>query len=172
MSKAKQYKAGEPISTSVFYMWRCVIALAHADGHMNEAEREYLTRIIGNMNRAFGMTAEQRAAFEADLVTPQKMSTLLPYINDPACRGQLVYFAGLLSHADGNLDPREDAILKKLRADQLASLDMEQIRKDVAEAVASEMFQHDLKMSALRPQKGLSGMLDDILLRAGVDLMQ
>ncbi|MEZ0260719.1 MAG: TerB family tellurite resistance protein [Alphaproteobacteria bacterium] len=171
MNKVKQYKAGEPISTSIFYMWRCVIALAHADGHMHEAEHAYLTRIIGNMDRAFGMTAEQRATFAADLVTPQKMSALLPFINDPACRGQLVYFAWLLAYADGNLDPREDVILKKLRADQLASLDMEQIRKDVAAAVASEMFQHDLKISALRPQTGLSGMLDDILLRAGVDLM-
>ena len=152
-------------------MWRCVIALAHADGHMHDKEREYLTRIIGNMDRAFGMTAAQRETFAADLVTPQIMSALLPYINDPACRGQLVYFAGLLAHADGNLDPREDAILKKLRAAQLASLDMDQIRKDVSAAVASEMFQHDLKMSALRPQTGLSGMLDDILLRAGIDLM-
>lgn len=171
MNKVKQYKAGEPISTSAFYMWRCVIAIAHADGKVQDAEREYLTRIIGNMDRAFGMTDDQRAAFAQDLVTPQKISSLLPYINDPACRGQLVYFAGLLAYADGNLDPSEDAILKKLRADQLASLDMNQIRKDVAAAVANEMFQHDLKMSALRPQKGLSGMLDDILLRAGIDLM-
>jgi uncharacterized membrane protein YebE (DUF533 family) len=171
MAEVKQYKRGEPISTSTFYMWRCVIALAHEDGQVHEAERAYITRIIGNMDRAYGMTAEQRAAFAQDLITPQKISDLLPYINDPSCRGQLVYFAGLLAYADGNLDPREDVILKKLRADQLASLDMEQIRKDVAVAVASEMFQHDLKMSALRPQKGLSGMLDDILLRAGIDLM-
>lgn len=172
MSRAKQYKAGEPITTSMFYMWRCVIALAHADGQVHEAERAYLTRIIGNMDRAFGMTAEQRATFANDIAAPQQISSLLPYINDPACRAQLVYFGGLLAWADGNMDPREDTILKKLRADQLASLDMEQIRKDVAAAVADEMFQHDLKMSALRPQKGLSGMLDDILLRAGVDLMQ
>jgi len=171
MTGVKQYKRGEPISTSVFYMWRCVIALAHADGQVHEKEREYLTRIIGNMDRAFGMTAEQKKTFENDLVTPQNISSLLAHINDQSCRGQLVYFAGLLAHADGNLDASEDAILKKLRVDQMSSLDMEQIRKDVAAAVASEMFQHDLKMSALRPQKGLSGMLDDILLRAGVDLM-
>ena len=92
-------------------------------------------------------------------------------INDPAARAQVVYFGGLLARADGVLDPREDDILKKLRADQMSSLDMAQVHAHVKEAVADEMFRHDLKISELRPQKGLTGMLDHMLVRLGIDVL-
>jgi uncharacterized membrane protein YebE (DUF533 family) len=171
MKDFKKHQSRGPMDTSMYYMWRAVIALAHADGLVQEAEREYITRITGNMARVYELTQDQVAGWKKGLDTPESINDLLRYINDPQYRSQLIYFGARLAWSDGTLAPSEDAILKKLRADQMASLDMEQIRKDVAAAVADEMFAHDLKMSALRPQTGLSGMLDDILLRTGVDLM-
>lgn len=156
------------LSTAQFYMWRCVIALAHADGMVQQGERDYLSRVFGNMN----LTDEQRRTFHSDMADAQDITQLLSHINEPEWRGQLVYFAGLLARADGVLDPQEDVILKKLRADQMSGLDMEQIRADVKKAVADEMFRHDLKMSALRPQGGLSAIIDSLLLRLGIDILE
>lgn len=171
MSNAPRHKAGEPVSHSMFYMWRCVIVVAHADGKIQKEELEYLRRIFGNMDRAYGLSDEQKRLFEDDLINPKRMGDLLPQINDPYFRGQLIYFAGLLAHADGVLCPSEEAILKKLRADQLASLDMDQIRKDVHKAVEDEMFAHEMKLNSLRPKSLLSRSLDALLLHLGIDLM-
>lgn len=164
---------GQPIDTSTFYMWRVMIALAHADGRVDETERAYLSRVFANMDRVYGLSDEQKKTFQSDIDNPamQSIPDLMRYINDPAVRGQVIYFGGLLARADGVVDPREDDILKKLRADQMSSLDMEQIRGHVKEAVASEMFQHDLKIKALRPQKGITGLIDHMLLRLGIDVL-
>jgi uncharacterized membrane protein YebE (DUF533 family) len=165
--------SGQPVSNSTFYMWRCVIAIAHADGMIQEQERAYIQKIIDNMDRVYGLTAEQKAAFASDLNAsrPQNIADLLRNINDPAIRSQLVYFGGLLARADGVVDPREDDILKKLRADQLANLDMNQIRAHTQEAVASETFRYDIAQQELRPQGGLIAILDRLLLYIGIDLM-
>ncbi|MDE1153087.1 MAG: TerB family tellurite resistance protein [Micavibrio sp.] len=165
-------RAGQPISNSQFYMWRCVIALAHADGMVQQAERDYINRVIAGMDRKNGLTDEQKATFQRDLEVPQSISDLLTHINEPQWRGQLIYFGGLLARADGTLDPREDEILKKLRADQLNSLDLDRIRADTKVAVQDEMFRHDLKMSELRPQGGLMAILDSLLLRLGIDILE
>jgi len=152
-------------------MWRCVIALAHADGLVQQQERDYINRIIANMDRVNGLTEEQKKTFAADLETPHSIAELLPYINDPQWRGQLIYFAGMLARADGVLDPREDDIIKKLRADQLASLHLDEIRAHAKAVTADELFKHEMAMNALRPQGGLMGMLDALLLRLGIDMM-
>jgi len=161
----------QPVSNSTFYMWRCIIAIAHADGTVQPEEKAYIERIIANMDRAYGLTDEQKKTFEQDFQTPQKISDLLPHINDPAVRSQLIYFGGLLAHADGIVTPQEDAILKKLHADQMASLDMDAIRKQVKAHVADEMFHYDLEQSAIRPQSGWMRLLDAFMLRLGIDLM-
>ena len=167
-------QTGQNISTSMFYMWRCVIAVAHAhaDGRVTDKERAYLNNVFVNMDRAYALTDEQKKTFADDIENPKNVSDLLKYINDPSVRGQLIYFCGMLVHADDTVDPLEDAIIKKLHADQMASLDMDSIRKQVKTAVDSEMFQHDLVMSAIRPQHGLSAILDKFLLYCGYDLLE
>lgn len=161
----------EPIGHGQFYMWRCIIAIAHADGVMHEAEREYLNRIIANMDRTGGLTDEQKKTFAADMEEAQDISELLRNINDPQWRGQLIYFGGLLARADGELHPDEDLLLKKLHADHMASLDMDSIRSAATAAVKNETFLHDLEMSEIRPQKGLSAILDAFLLHLGIDIL-
>lgn len=168
----KRGRTGETVSTSMFYMWRCVICVAHADGMIHDKEIEYLRRIFGNMDRAYGLTDEQKDIFEDDLENAKNIRDLLPYINDPYFRSQLIYFGGLMAHADGEMHPLEETLLKKLRADQLASLDMEQIRRDVHEAVQDEMFLHDIKMAKLRPQSTLMRLLDALFLHFGIDIME
>jgi len=118
------------------------------------------------------LTEEQRKTFEGDLQAAQGIPQLLAHINEPEWRGQLIYFAGLLARADGVLDPSEEVLIKKLHADHMASLDMDKIRADVKKAVGDEMFRHDLKQSEIRPQRGLSAILDSLLLRMGIDILE
>lgn len=122
----------EAINTSLFYMWRAVVTIAHADGIVHEAEKAYLGKIFANLDRMYILTAEQKSTLQNDLSKPQSLADMLRHINDPAARANVIYFGGLLARADGVLHPSEDAILKKLHADQMASLDMEQIRKTYA----------------------------------------
>ncbi len=173
MAPACPQVTGDPVSTSTFYMWRVIIAIAHADGKVQDEERAYIQRIVANMDRAYGLTDEMKKTFQSDLDNPQMQNIpeLMSHINDPATRGQVIYFGGLLARVDGNMDPREEEILAKLRADQMSSLDMNQIRAQVKEAVADEMFRHDLKKSELRPQHGITGALDHMLLRLGIDVL-
>lgn len=168
----KRGTTGETVSTSMFYMWRCVICIAHADGVIHEKELQYLRRIFGNMDRAYGLTDEQKALFEDDLENPKQIRDLIRYINDPYFRSQLIYFGGLMAHADGGLHPSEDALLKKLRADQLASLDMEKIRADVQHAVESEMFQHDMEINSIWTGSVLLRSIDGLLLYFGIDIRE
>lgn len=161
----------EPITHSMFYMWRCVIAIAHADGHVSQAEKDYIARILGNIDRVHGLTAEQKSTFANDLEVAQNIPDLLRQINDPVYRGQLTYFGGLLARADGELHPTEDTILKKLRADQLDSLDLEQIRAEAKKTVESETFQHDIKMDGLRPDSLVFRAFDALLLKFGIDIL-
>jgi len=168
----KRGTAEETVSTSMFYMWRCVICIAHADGVIHQKEIEYLRRIFGNMDRAYGLTEEQKAVFEDDLENPKQIRDLIRYINDPYFRSQLIYFGGLMAHADGHLHPKEDALLKKLRADQMASLDMEQIRADVHKAVESDMFRHDLKIDEIWSGSVLQRSIDALLLYFGIDIRE
>lgn len=171
MSNTQPQIPGQPISNSTFYMWRCIIAIAHADGVLQDAERVYIGRVIANMDRVYGLTDEQKKIFAEDFDTPQNIGDLLPYINDPAVRGQLIYFGGLLAHADGVLSPSEKDILDKLHADHMATLDMEQIRTHARKAVEDEMFRHDLDMSGIRPQNGIVRVLDAFLLWLGIDIL-
>lgn len=162
----------EPIPHGLFYMWRCVIAIAHADNHVSQAERDYLAKVFKNMERLYIVSDEQKATWARDMEVAQNIPDLIRNINEPMYRGQLTYFGGLLAHADGDLHPNEDAILKKLRADQMASLDMAEIRAEAKKTVESEIFQHDIKMDELRPRGTLFAVLDALLLKMGIDILE
>jgi hypothetical protein len=163
------------VSTSKLYMLRCVIAMAHADGIVTDAERAYIS---GIMNR-LPLTEEQRRTLEGDLANPQNVEDMLRYINDPVYRGQVVDFARIMAFKDGHLDPSEEILLKKLNAHALDGVDLEAVKKTVNESVAREMQAYDLKHGADRPvSRGGKftipwfQMLDEVLLKAGIDLME
>jgi uncharacterized membrane protein YebE (DUF533 family) len=165
----------EQVSTSKFYMLRCVIAMAHADGIVTEVEKAYIYGIMNHLP----LTGEQAKALDDDIKNAKNIEDLLPYINDPVYRGQVVDFARIMAYKDGHLDPAEDVLLKKLNAHALDGLDLEAIKKSVHESVARDMTKYDLKVGSDRPVKGPHvwdiipwfQMLDEILLNHGIDLM-
>ena len=157
--------------TSQFYMWRCVVAMAHADGMVHEEEKKYLEKIFSNLEKRTTISSEQSNILDADLTEPKDVADLLPHINDPAFRSQVVYFARLLAYKDGELCPSEEKLLKKLHVSVAGDLNMEAIREEVHRNIQSEIILHEIEKDSKRPMTGLTGLIDQLFLHYGFDLM-
>ena len=170
----RQYAFGEEnVGTSKFYMLRCIIAMAHADGVVCDEEIAYMSAI---MNR-IPLNDEQRDTLENDFLEKQNISTLFAHINEPSYRGQVVYFARLMAYKDGDLHPSEQELLDRLHKMATDGLDIETIRADAKKAVEAELFIHDIEINENRPTKHghiipYLQWLDEILLALGIDLMK
>lgn len=155
------------VGTSQFYMFRCVIAMAHADHIVTKEEHDYVMGFI----KRLPFTAEQKSILLSDLEEKQDAAGLLSHINDPKYRGQLVYFARLLAYKDGNLHPKEEELLKYFQAAISDTIDIDGIRASVHDEVQRELILEDIEKDSARPEKGFSGLLDRFMLFCGIDLM-
>ncbi len=158
----------EPVSNSKFHMIRCLIAMALADGVICDEERAYITALTRRLN----LTEEQKNTLKSDMTTPQDVGDLFRHINDPRYRGQAVYFARLMAFKDGVMEPSEQDLLNRLHSMATDGLDIETIRADAKKAVALDMSQHDINVDKLKPQGGLFGLFDEMMLKIGIDLMR
>lgn len=156
----------EPAGNSKFYMIRCVIAMAHADGEVCDEERAYIHALMRHIN----FSDEQRQTLRDDLENEQDVADLFRFINDPRFRGQVVYFARILAHKDGVLAPSEQDLLDRLHAMATDGLDLDQIRDDAKKASQINMKDHDLTLDRIAPQGGLFGIFDDLMLSLGYDI--
>lgn len=163
----------EDVCNSKFYMLRCIVAIAHADGVICDEEHAYIAAL---MNR-LPLTMEQRGRLERDFDEPQKIEDLFRYINDPLYRSQVLYFCRIMAYKDGVLDPSEELMLEKIQAMTTDGLDMETIRKEAQIVVQSQMTLHGVEINKNRPMRGKhmipwTQLLDELLLMMGIDLMK
>ena len=163
----------DTVSHSRYTMIRCVIAIAHADGIMDNAEIAYIESLILRIP----FSAEQEAQLEQDIDHPQEVATLFREINDPKVRGQVLYFCRLMAYKDGVLDPSEDDILKKLHADIMDGVDMDAVRADVQETINKQMVLRDIEIAEHRAKRGNHivpwfYLFDQLMLKMGIDLMR
>ena len=150
----------EYVGTSKFYMLRCLISVAHADGIINEDERNY----INKLKQRLPLNDEQKQILSDDLERPQDMRYLFKHINDPRYRGQACYFARLMAFKDGKLNASEKVYLDRLHAMATTGLDMPTIRKNARVATHQKMVANDIISDQNKPN-GLFGLLDDFLLK-------
>ncbi|MEM7618637.1 MAG: hypothetical protein AAF244_04560, partial [Pseudomonadota bacterium] len=68
------------VSTSKFYMMRCLVTMAHADGVFCDEERAYMDGFLERLP----FTDEQRETLLTDYEHPQPLEELMPHINDPS----------------------------------------------------------------------------------------
>lgn len=123
---------GKPgIPQGLYAMWRCVICIAHADGIIQPEERTYLEKIFANLDRVYGLTPTQKITLSSDLEVPQNLADLLTKVREPEYRSMLIYFGTLLANADGTVTEDEDKLLSMLHAQQMDSLDADQLREDI-----------------------------------------
>lgn len=159
---------------SRYYAWRCITAMAHADGLVQPEEKAYLLGIFDNMRDRANMPAGYYETLVDDLETPQDALEMLTHVNDPIYRSQVVYFARLLCYKDGVLAPSEEEMLKKLHDAITDNLDIENIRETVRTNVQKELLLHSIKIDESRPDDtmfNLFKLLDEWALYFGIDLM-
>ncbi|MEZ0223781.1 MAG: PH domain-containing protein [Alphaproteobacteria bacterium] len=101
---------------STFYMLRCVVAVASADNIIKEQELLFLRALLAHYKRHMVVSTEQVNQLKEDIRVHQPIDALLPYVTERSDREQLILFAGLLSQADGDIQPAEEAILQKIRS--------------------------------------------------------
>lgn len=165
----------QALSTGMFYMWRCVIALAHADGKLAPAELAYLDKMLGNLLQYYDLTAEQKDAFAADLQNPQDIDMLFSRINEPEARDMLIGFAEELAWIDGELSADEEAVLKRLRLRNPEQFDRAALLEEIRADIARHRSEWDAERSALRKEARARNpyfyAADVILMKAGVDVL-
>lgn len=154
-----------------FNMWRCIVAMAHADNIVMEDEKEYLKNIFDKMKDNTDMAEEHYQILLEDIETPQNVDHLMADLNAPECQSQVVYFARVLAHKDGNLHPTEAQLIEKLRANALEGKNLEEIKKQVASNIQEEMVAIELEGDSQRETTGPFGVIDKIALKLGIDLM-
>lgn len=172
MTSTSAQPAKKPVSESLFYMWRCIIVMAHADGVVHEKEREFFDKVFANMARAYALTPAQQEVFASDLKVAQNIDELLPHVKDPEFRGLLLYFSQVVAWIDGNLSPDESELLRKLhgafgKAPETGEL-MQKIRADIAD----QMFKRKADLQSKQLERNpLFYALDALLMRLGIDLL-
>jgi uncharacterized membrane protein YebE (DUF533 family) len=144
-------------------MWRCIVALAHADGAVQDEELDYLNKTFAGFERDSALTSDQRETLGEDLVTPQNVKDLLKHVTDHGDRHQLIYFAALMAQSNGELDPGEEEILRTLSAGELNQAETDQLMKDIRKALDDKHMQESLaKAYAARP-RGLRAVVRLVL---------
>lgn len=124
----------KPIGESQFNMIRCVLAVAHADGEIHEEERAYINKMTSRLD----LSNDQCAIIDEDFETPQDVIELFDSIKDPNYKSQVIYFVRLMIWKDGELDPNEEVILKKLQQHaSKGSAGFDAIENDVTSIVGS-----------------------------------
>lgn len=171
MNQTSPQAALKPVSESLFYMWRCVICMAHADGVVHEQERAFFSRIFAHMSRAYDLTPEHLETFARDLETRQDVEELQAHITDPECKSLLIFFSQIVACSDGKLDFEEAALIGRLDGAFGAQPDTEetiaQIRNDISERM--KLYRENEDQKPGRP--AVHYALDALLLRLGIDML-
>ena len=156
-------------SKSKLYMWRCIVAMAHADNLMHDEEEKYLLTIFDNMRKRAGLSDSDYNLLLSDIDEKQDIATLLPQIEEPEYRGQVVYFARLLAYKDDHLDPSEEALIEKLHLNAMEGLDVDALKEEIHLQVQKQMADHDLEKQAEKDSR-LINILNNVALTFGIDL--
>lgn len=102
----------EPPSDEVFNLWRAVFALAHADGKIDSAERNY----IDGMMEVFRFAPEQQNVVREELDNPQSPASLFGQLEDQELQTQYFDMARTILWCDGEYHEKEQSIMNEIRA--------------------------------------------------------
>ncbi len=174
---AEALSSRENLGNNQFYMWRAVIAIAHAhaDHNLRPEERAYLEKTLSTLAEHYTVSAEQKKIFAGDMETAQNVYDLMRNINDPECRSSVIQFGQVLVWSGGHPDSEEEAILDKLTHDQMSSLDVEKLRVEINGNISGSRQQNieELKQLHAKAQKSnpLFNVLDKTLLSMDIDML-
>lgn len=105
----------EEISESRFYMWRAVVAMIHAD----EVVKPHEINFIFESTKNVPFNAEQRQIVSEDIETPRDIQEMFGKITNPRDKEEFFHLARAVAWSDGDLDVREESILKHFKMQEL-----------------------------------------------------
>jgi hypothetical protein len=155
-----------------FYMWRTILAVAHADGTVCDDEKEYLQSVINKMSERGFVSGAQQEILISDLNKQQDSAEMISQIDDPKYRGQIMHFATMLANKDGKTCRDENELINYLYFQATKDLDMNLIKAEARAATQAYMVEHEVKnIDSQRESRGIIGFIDRILLNLGIDVM-
>lgn len=164
------------LSHSMFTMWRCVVAIAHADGKLVKEELDHFEKLFDNLLHYFDLTQHQRTVFSEDLYKARSVDELFAEINDPEARDMLTGFAEALAWIDGDLDPAEEKILKRLHLYNPPGYDRAALLDEIRTSVRKNKQSWDKERAALRDQAQARNpyfrAVDLLLTHLGIDVLK
>lgn len=111
--KTKGIGMSEGISASRLYMWRAVVAMAHADGIVTPHEINFLLEQMKDISLSPG----QLQTLSGDLSLPQDIHAMFAQITDAGDKRDFFKFARILSWSDGDYAAQEQHIIDVLEQD-------------------------------------------------------
>lgn len=105
----------QELSESRFYMWRGVVAIAHADGVVTPHEVSFINDYIRDVN----CSKEQLDIIGQDLREPQSICDMFSHIEDAQDKIDFFALARALSWCDGDYAAQEEFIIEHLEKENL-----------------------------------------------------
>jgi len=168
MTKPAPQTDRKPFTDSMFYMWRSIISVAHADGVLHAKERELFDKVFVHLEQAYDIPPARRGTFEKDLAGNEDINTFLPHITDPECKALLLFFAQVVASIDGVLAYDEATLVGKLHATLADSPDTRDRVTEIRKAIADQMTQRRADKATKPDRNPIYYALDALLLRLGV----
>ncbi|PZO89114.1 MAG: hypothetical protein DI626_00170 [Micavibrio aeruginosavorus] len=103
-------RENQAVGESRFNMWRAVVSMIHVDGVVTPHE----VNCIIEFTRDIPFSDEQRRIIDADISSPQMVKDLFAAISSPRDREYFFHLARAVSWSDGDLDEKEEALLREL----------------------------------------------------------
>ncbi len=113
------------ISDSRFHMWRCLVAISHADAVVTAEELGFIKKAMA----AERLSDDQRAVLDHDLVHKQDIHALFSYVTDERDRSELFDHARTLVWSDGEFGEDEQELLIDLKRMYLQSVDFDNLEQ-------------------------------------------
>ena len=170
MNVLRQHRQPDVVGISKFYMMRCLVTMAHADGVFHEEEEQYLLNFVERLP----FSEEQKQILFNDFNKPEALENLMPFIDSHSYRAQLSFFARILAYKDGVFHPKEQDILKKINANQLSGQALKDVMEHAKETAALEIDFKELPLEDNKPKEGKHfiswfGLLDKFLTEFEMD---
>lgn len=100
------------VTESRFYMWRTILAIAHADHIVTVEEINFLS----NLFRMDKLSSGQQEMLMRDIEHPQNAEKMFRCITSPADRSDFFEYAQEIAYCDNNFHPLERKLINHLQS--------------------------------------------------------
>lgn len=141
-------------------MWRGAIALTWVERAMHETEK---VRLLKYVQDNVVLSDSQKAQLIGDLDRPVALADVWGAITDTHDRAHLIDIAPSLFATHGTPTPAEKAVYDKMLADQMATIDMVQLERDIGAIQANAPRERAQDEALMRGEMHHWGPLDNLI---------